>query len=60
MEKTIIEYNVPFEVTEKQYKVIVTTLPGIVFHNIDEDGKYWIKIMLTKYKDHILNILKSV
>ncbi len=55
-----IEYDVPFEVTEKQYNALMYKgqFDGIICHK-KQDGKYFIKVWLTKYAPFINQILES-
>lgn len=52
-----IKSNIPIEVTERQYKMIPTILPGIVAYNI-KNGKYRLKLMLPKYKHYLAKLLE--
>ena len=49
-----IIYDTPFEVTKEQYKVYMTQLAGIVVGR-EENGKYYIKVWMTKLFNQILN-----
>lgn len=51
-----IEYDTPFEVTQKQYNAIMSNCQGIVAGR-EESGRYYIKIWLTKYSDLISKYL---
>lgn len=51
-----IIYNTPIEVTQKQYNVCMNTLSGIVAGRVD-DGKYYIKVLLMKYKKQVNQVL---
>lgn len=55
MSKTLL-YDTETEVTEKQYHRVVIHCEGIIAHR-SEDGKYYIKLLLTKYRDYVLQIL---
>ena len=58
-EQTIkIEYNVPFEVSKEQYSFLMNNFQGIVAGS-EQEGKYYIKVWLMKYKGHIINFLKK-
>jgi len=52
----ILPYDTETEVTEKQYHKAVIHCEGIIAHR-SEDGKYYIKLLLTKYRDYVLQIL---
>ena len=58
MVATDIIYDVPFEVTKKQYNALMSGCEGIVAGR-EENGKYDIKVWLTKYNNHIINILNG-
>jgi hypothetical protein len=51
-----IRYNVPIEVTQRQYNICMNNLSGIVAGRVD-DGKYYIKIFLMKYKKEVQRVL---
>ena len=53
-----IIYNKPIEVTQRQYNICMNTLSGIVAGRID-DGKYYIKVLLMKYKKNVKNVLTN-
>jgi hypothetical protein len=55
-----IQYNIPIEVTEGQYRKIMRTLAGVVAGRKDEDGKYWVKLWFMKYRNHLEIMLKNV
>jgi hypothetical protein len=44
----IIEYDKPFEVSEKQYKELMHKLSGVVAGR-SENGKYYIKVWIMRY-----------
>ncbi len=54
----MIEYNIPVEVTEKQYKELTNKFSGIIASR-KEDGKFYIKLWMMKYKFLIEEILKN-
>jgi hypothetical protein len=58
MEIAEIEYNVQIEVTEKQYNIARSKLDGIVAFR-KENGKFYIKPLLIKYKKLIQSILNN-
>lgn len=51
-----IRYNVPIEVTQRQYNICMNNLSGIVAGRVDDD-KYYIKIFLMKYKKEVQRVL---
>lgn len=52
------KYDVPQEVTKEQYEAMMHKLSGLVAGRISE-GKYFIKLMMPKYKDYVENFFKS-
>ena len=48
-----IKYNTPIEVTEEQYNRITKRFRMIVAHRRDDEGRYWIKLWVMKYKDQL-------
>ena len=55
----MLEYNKPIEVTENQYRVIMTQLAGICAGK-EEDGKFYIKLWMTKYKKNVQQVLDII
>lgn len=53
-----IKYDTPTEVTEKQFKIIMTDLSGTCAGK-KIDGKFFIKLWVMKYKQDILNIINT-
>jgi hypothetical protein len=53
-----ILYNTPIEVTQKQYNICMNTLSGIVAGRFD-NGKYYIKVLLMKYKKEVKRVLTN-
>jgi hypothetical protein len=51
-----IRYNVPIEVTQRQYNICMSSLSGIVAGRV-ENGKYYIKVFLMKYKKEVQRVL---
>ncbi len=51
-----INYNEPIEVTEAQYTNLMNKCRGIVAGQI-EDGKFYIKVWMMKYVDHVKQFL---
>jgi hypothetical protein len=57
---TEIKYNIPFEVTKKQYDACMGKCAGLLCGRFDEPtGKYFLKVWHPKYSDYITNILKQ-
>lgn len=57
-----IKYGVPVEVTLKQYKVLSRDYSDIVAYReevVNGKTKYWIKLMLPKYRKDIEEILEQ-
>lgn len=52
--KSGIEYNVPFEVTQTQYNILMNHFAGVVAGR-EEEGKYYIKVWYEKYIPVITN-----
>ncbi len=48
--------NTPFEVNENQYKLLIPQFDGVIAHR-EENGKYYIKVMISKYIPIIKQIL---
>lgn len=44
-----LHYDTPVEVTEKQYNLLMNKFSGIIAGR-KEDGKYYIKLWMKKYK----------
>lgn len=53
-----IIYNQPIEVNQKQYNVCMNTLSGIVAGRMS-NGKYYIKVLLIRYKKDVKRILNN-
>lgn len=53
-----LEYDIPEELTEKQYNKVMFICNGIVCGKI-EDGKYYIKLWLTKYRNYVKSIIEN-
>jgi len=58
MQATDIKYDVPFEVTKKQYNALINGCEGIVAGN-EENGKYYIKVWLREYSNHVIKIYNA-
>ena len=52
-----INYNVPIEVTEKQYNVLIKEMAGVIAHR-QEDGKFYITCWLMSYAKHVKRIIE--
>jgi len=52
----MIQYDTPVEVTEKQYRELTNKFSGIIAGR-KEDGKFYIKLWMMKYKFLIEEIL---
>lgn len=57
MEGTKIKYDVPFEVTEKQYNAVMDKCSSFMCAKKDENGKYWVKVWL--HPSYVKEILKK-
>lgn len=53
-----IKYNTPIEVEKPKYNILMTKLSGIVAGR-EEDGKYFIKVLVMKYANHVQKILNQ-
>lgn len=53
-----IQYDVPIEVSERHYNLLMTKLGGAVAGRV-EDDKYYIKVWAMQYVDIIKDILTS-
>lgn len=53
-----IKYDTPIEVTKEQYNVLVKDMAGVVAHR-EENGKYYIKVLLMQYAKVIEDFLKK-
>ncbi len=51
-----MEYNKPMEVTEGQYKKLMTKCAGIVAGRVVQ-GQYFIKLMIVKYRKYVIDNL---
>ncbi len=51
-------YNTPEEVTEKQYNIVMSKLGGVCAGQRDGE-KFYLKLLLTKYKKHVLNLIQN-
>lgn len=55
-----IKYDVPFEVTEKQYHKVMKEYGTLVAGRKDENGKYFIKVWFMKYAEKIKSTLSKI
>lgn len=53
-----LQYDIPVEVTELQYRRIMTELKGVCAGKIT-DGKYYIKLWLTNWRANVIWILET-
>jgi hypothetical protein len=53
-----IIYNTPIEVTQRQYNICMNNLSGIVAGRFC-DGKFYIKVLLMKYKKEVNQVLTN-
>lgn len=51
-----IKYNVPIEVTKRQYNTIMVDFKGVCA-GLVKDGKYYIKVWFMEYKNDIQSII---
>lgn len=51
-----LQYDIPVEVTQKQYYAIRRDYAGVCPHR-EENGKYYIKLWYMSYKDRVQNCL---
>lgn len=56
--KMDIQYDIPFEVTEKQFTKLMSSLPGVVLGRRDEGERFWIKVWTLRYNSYIEEVLK--
>ena len=54
-----IRYDVPFEVTKKQYDALRNECRGVLCHRVDNEGKYWIKVWLMNDVADVKQVLKE-
>ena len=53
-----VVYNEPIEVSRKKYRKALSTLGGIIAHR-SEKGRYWVKLMVPKYKSKVSKVLNT-
>lgn len=58
MKNLVLKYNVPVEVSKKQYDAVIVRCAGIIAHKI-ENSKYYIKLWIPKYRNEVLEILNQ-
>ena len=51
-----LEYNIPIEVSEKQYRKVMSEGAGICAGR-EDNGKFYIKLWMSAYKDMVLKLL---
>jgi hypothetical protein len=54
----LIKYDTPIEVTESQYRKLMSDFAGIVAGR-QENGRYFIKVWMMKYKEQIRTTIKN-
>ena len=59
MKELDIRYDVPIEVTKKQYRRIVTRFGQLVAHRVDRKGRYFIKLWTMDYKEELKKELNN-
>lgn len=52
-----IKYNTPIEVSKEKYDLLMDKASGIVAGRV-ENGKHYVKVMIMKYSNYVLNLLK--
>jgi len=53
-----LQYDIPVEVTEKQYRAVKSEFGGIIAHR-KENGKYYIKLWLMRFKSLLEQSLEN-
>ena len=51
-----IKYDTPIEVSKEQYKRLIIQFAGVIAHR-NENGRYWIKIWLMRFKEKLQHAL---
>ena len=51
-----LEYDIPEEVTERQYNALMSRCAWIVAGQV-LDGKYFIKLWVTKHREYIKKVI---
>ena len=54
-----IKYDVPIEVTRKQYRRVITKFGQLVAHRVDSKGRYFIKLWDMRFKNKLREELKK-
>lgn len=54
-----LQYNKPVEVTKMQYIAVMKEFSWVVAGR-EDTGKYYIKLLFTKYRKYVELILKSI
>jgi hypothetical protein len=54
-----LKYDTSIEVTKQQFEIIKNQFSWICAYRIDEQGKYWIKCLVMKYKNYVEQILNK-
>lgn len=54
-----IRYDVPIQVTRKQYRRIISRFGQLIAHRVDSKGRYWIKLWAMDYKDELKHELSN-
>lgn len=55
-----IKYDTPIQVSEKEYGILMNAFREIICGRKDENGNYWIKLWLMRYKEHLANAIKKL
>lgn len=55
-----IKYDTPIEVSEKEYGVLMNAFREIIAGRKDENGKYYIKLWLMRYKNHLAQAIEKL
>lgn len=54
-----IKVDTPIEVTERQYRIIMTALAGVCAGREADDGKFYVKVWDMRYVDYVKQVLNS-
>lgn len=58
--KMDIKYDVPFEVTEKQYNALISNGgSSIGCHRKDDEGKFWFKLWMMEERKWVIKLLQD-
>lgn len=55
----VIKYDVPFQVSEKQYNALISNGGSSIGCHRAEGGKFWFKLWLMEEKKFVLNLLEK-